>query len=411
MAEQGAATTDSRAPGDGHRAHLRERSRGAGVVRPIELFFDLVYVLAVTQLTRHLLANLTFRGVLETLILLLAVWGAWNHIAWITNYFDLRDRVPRLVLIGLMFASLIMSSSLFGAFDDHGLGFAAALSASLFGGQLATVAAVGRQHRLTAVFERVLIWWIPVSLLLIAGGFVDGDARISLWVIALAVLYIVTWSGFPLPGLGRSLTTDYTIAGEHMAERCYLFITIALGESILVIGSQFGELARTPSTVTAFVIAFVGSVAFWWIYFDRSAEAGIEVMATATDPGRLGVTAYTYLHVPMVAGVIAAAGGYELAIAHPGDQVDAATACLILGGPALFLVGHTLFKRSLWGFVPRARLAAMGALVALIPVAIVSSTLVLLVLASAVVVAVAWSSSRMHTSAVAGLGEDRLAAY
>jgi len=163
--------------------------------------------------------------------------------------------------------------------------------------------------------------------------------------------------------------------------------------------------------VTAFVIAFVGSVAFWWIYFDRSAEAGIEVMATATDPGRLGVTAYTYLHVPMVAGVIAAAGGYELAIAHPGDQVDAATACLILGGPALFLVGHTLFKRSLWGFVPRARLAAMGALVALIPVAIVSSTLVLLALASAVVVVVAWSSSRTHTSVAAGFGEDRLAGY
>jgi low temperature requirement protein LtrA len=411
MAEQGAATTDTRAPGDGHRAHLREHGRGAGAVRPIELFFDLVYVLAVTQLTRHLLANLTLRGVLETLILLLAVWGAWNHIAWITNYFDLGDRVPRLVLIGLMFASLIMSSSLFEAFDDHGLAFAAALSASLFGGQLATVAAVGRQHRLTAVFERVLIWWIPVCLLMIAGGFVDGDARIAVWVIALAVLYIVTWSGFPLPGLGRSLTTDYTIAGEHMAERCYLFITIALGESILVIGSQFGELARAPGTVTAFVIAFVGSVAFWWIYFDRSAEAGIEVMATATDPGRLGVIAYTYLHVPMVAGVIAAAGGYELAIAHPGDQVDAATACLVLGGPALFLVGHTLFKRALWGFVPRARLAAMVALVALIPIAIVSPTLVLLALTSAVVVAVAWSSSRTHTSTVAGLEENRVAAY
>ncbi len=343
MAEQGAATTDTRAPGDGHRAHLREHSREAGVVRPIELFFDLVYVLAVTQLTRHLLANLTLRGVLETLILLLAVWGAWNHIAWITNYFDLGDRAPRLVLIGLMFASLIMSSSLFGAFDDHGLAFAAALSASLFGGQLFAVAAVGRRHRLTAVLERVLIWWIPVCSLLIAGGFVDGNARIALWVLALALLYIVTWTGFPLPGLGRSLTTDYTIAGEHMAERCYLFITIALGESILVIGSQFGELARAPSTVTAFVIAFVGSVAFWWIYFDRSAEDGIEVMATATDPGHLGVTAYTYFHVPMVAGVIAAAGGYELAIAHPGDQVDAATACLVLGGSALFLVGHTLF--------------------------------------------------------------------
>jgi low temperature requirement protein LtrA len=96
----------------------------------------------------------------------------------------------------------------------------------------------------------------------------------------------------------------------------------------------------------------------------------------------------------MVAGVIAAAGSYELAIAHPGDQIDAATACIMLGGPVLFLVGHTLFKWALWGHVPRARLAPIGALLALIPVAIVSTTLVLLALTSAVVVAAAWSSSR-----------------
>jgi low temperature requirement protein LtrA len=363
-------------------------------VTPIELFFDLVYVLAVTQLTRHLLAGLTGRGALETLVLLLAVWGAWNHIAWITNYFDLGARTARLVLIALMFASLIMSSSLFGAFGNHGLAFAGALSASLLGGQVIALAAVGPGHPLSAVFERVLIWWIPVCVLLIAGGLVDGDARLALWLTALAVLYAVTWSGFPLPRLGRSLTTDYTIAGEHMAQRSYLFITIALGESILVIGSQFGELPRASSTVAAFVIAFIGSVGFWWIYFDRSAGAATEVISTATDPGRLGVVAYTYLHIPMVAGIIVAAAGYEVAIAHPRDQVHVATACLILGGPALFLVGQTLFKRVLWGQVPVSPFALIGAVLALIPVAVVSSVLVLLSLATAVVFAAAWLSSR-----------------
>ena len=367
MTEPSTADPDARAAGDGRRAHLRERGERAGEVRPIELFFDLVYVLAVTQLTRHLIANLTLRGALETLILLLAVWGAWNHIAWITNYFDLGARAARIVLIGLMFASLIMSSSLFGAFDDHGPAFAGALSASLFGGQVFALAAVGARHALGAVFERVLIWWIPVCVILIAGGLADGDARIALWLVALAVLYAVTWLGFPLPRLGRSLTTDYTIAGEHMAQRSYLFITIALGESILVIGSQFGELPRATSTVAAFVIAFIGSVAFWWIYFDRSAEAGLEVIATATDPGRLGVIAYTYFHIPIVAGVIVAAAGYELAIAHPSDQLEVATASLILGGPALFLVGQTLFKWAVWGHVPLVRLeelcARFGALV------------------------------------------------
>jgi low temperature requirement protein LtrA len=374
-------------------AHLRERGQAAEV-RPIELFFDLVYVLAVTQLTRHLIDNLTLRGTLETLILLLAVWGAWTHIAWITNYFSLGDRPARLVLIGLMLASLIMSSSLFGAFDDHGLAFAGALSTSLLGGQATVLVAVGRQHALAAVFERVLIWWVPVSVLLIAGGLVDGDARLALWLIALTVLYLATWTGFPLPRLGRSLTTDYTIAGEHMAHRCYLFVTIALGESILVIGSQFGELPRASSTVAAFVIAFISSVAFWWIYFDRSADAAIEVMATATDPGRLGLTGYTYFHLPLVAGVIVAAAGYEVAIAQPDNALNVATACLILGGPALFLVGQTLFKWSLWGHVPLDRLAAIGAVLVLIPVAVVSTVLVLLSLATTVVVAAAWLSSR-----------------
>jgi low temperature requirement protein LtrA len=146
------------------------------------------------------------------------------------------------------------------------------------------------------------------------------------------------------------------------------------------------------------VIAFIGSVAFWWIYFDRSAEAGTEVMATATDPGRLGVTAYTYFHVPMVAGIIAAAAAYEVALAHPGDQLNTATACLILGGPALFLVGHALFKWALWGYVPRSRLAAIGALVALIPVAVVSTVLVLLALTTTVLLAAAWFGSRARTA-------------
>ena len=393
MTEQVTARPGARATGDGRLAHRRGRGERAGEVRPIELFFDLVYVLAVTQLTRHLVANLTLRGALETLILLLAVWGAWNHIAWITNYFDLRDRAARLVLIGLMFASLIMSSSLFGAFENHGLAFAGALSASLLGGQVFAFAAVPRRDPLTAVFARVVIWWIPVCALLVAGGLVDGDGRIALWLSALAVLYVVTGSGFPLPRLGRSRTTDYTITGEHMAERCYLFITIALGESILVIGSQFGELPRASSTTAAFVVAFLGSVAFWWIYFDRSAEAGIEAIATAADPGRLGVIAYTYFHILIVAGIIVAAAGYELAIAHPGNQLDVATACLVLGGPALFLVGQALFKRAVWGQVPLSRLAPIGAVLALIPVAVVSTVLVLLALATAVVVAAAWWSS------------------
>jgi low temperature requirement protein LtrA len=377
-------------------AHLRPHDEGAAEVRPIELFYDLVYVLAVTQLTRHLLANLTLRGALETTILLLAVWGAWNQIIWITNYFDLDERRARLALIALMLASLIMSSSLLGAFDNHGLGFAGGLSASILGAQLFAIAGVGKGHQLTAVFMRAFAWWIPTCSLFVAGGIVTGDARIVVWLIALAVFYGGTALGFPVPFWGRNLTTDYTITGAHMAQRSYLFVTIALGESILVIGSQFGELPHHMSTVLALLITFAGSVGFWWIYFDRSADAAIDVIANSDDPGRLGVDAYTYFHLPIVAGIIVAAAGSEVAIAHPREQAHTATACLILGGPALFLAGQMLFKRAVWGPIPAVRLVPFVAFAALIPVAIVSTVLVLLAFATAVVVATAWWSTRTY---------------
>jgi low temperature requirement protein LtrA len=377
-------------------AHLRPHDEGAAEVRPIELFYDLVYVLAVTQLTRHLLANLTLRGALETTILLLAIWGAWNQIIWITNYFDLDERRARLALIALMLASLIMSSSLFEAFNTHGLGFAGGLSASILGAQLFAIAGVGKGHQLRAVFLRALTWWIPTCTLFIAGGLVTGDVRIVVWLIALVVFYGGTALGFPVPFWGRNLTTDYTITGAHMAQRSYLFVTIALGESILVIGTRFGELPQHMSTVLALLITFTGSVGFWWIYFDRSADAAIEVIANSDDPGRLGVDAYTYFHLPIVAGIIVAAAGSEVAIAHPREQVHAATGCLILGGPALFLAGQMLFKRAVWGPIPVVRLVPFVAFAALILVAIVSTVLVLLAFATAVVVATAWWSTRTY---------------
>jgi low temperature requirement protein LtrA len=375
-----------------HVGRLRGRSASTEVTT-IELFYDLVYVLAVTQLTHHLLANLTLRGALETLLLLLAVWGAWIHVTWISNYFDLHARPARLVVIGLMFAGLIMSSSLNRAFGAHGLGFAVGLSASILGTQCAAVAGVARDHPLAAVFRRALIWWLPVCALLIAGGLVDGKARDMLWIVAIALYYIATASGFPLPRLGRSLTTDYTIAGGHMAHRCFLFITIALGESILVIGTQYDELPHVANNAAAFVVAFIGSVAFWWIYFDRTADAGLEIIESARDPGRLGITAYTYFHIPMVAGIIVAAADYEVVIAHPADDLRTATACLILGGAGLFLVGQALFKLAVWGYVPWTRWAPILALAALIPVAFFTTALVLLTLVTAVVVAAAWLSS------------------
>ena len=159
-------------------------------------------------------------------------------------------------------------------------------------------------------------------------------------------------------------------------------------------GSDFGELPRSVARATALVIAFVGSVSLWWIYFDRAAEAGMQVIAEADDPGRLGVTAYTYVHIPIVAGIIVVAAADELVIAHPGDAIGAATACLVLGGPALYLTGNALFKLTLWGRVPVSRPLALLALAAAVPLAFVLPGLGLLAVAMAIVAAVALSDGR-----------------
>jgi low temperature requirement protein LtrA len=166
-------------------------------------------------------------------------------------------------------------------------------------------------------------------------------------------------------------------------------VILALGESILVTGANFGELPSSTQTVAAFIVAFIGSVALWWIYFDRAEEAGRRVISAASDPGRIGVSAYTYFHIPMVAGIIAAAGADELTIAHPTDEATVATTALILGGPALYLVGNAMFKWALWDRLPRSRLVAICALAALVPLAVVSSALTLLVAAALVLVVVA----------------------
>jgi low temperature requirement protein LtrA len=186
-------------------------------------------------------------------------------------------------------------------------------------------------------------------------------------VLALAVDYSGPVVRFYIPGLGRSQTEDWTIEGGHFAERCQLFIIIALGESILVTGTTFGEIEPSALAVLAFVVAFLGSVALWWIYFARSAEAARDIFTSSEDPGRLGRSAYTYFHVPMVAGIIAIAAADELTVAHPGEHGTTTSVALILGGTALFLAGHAFFKRAVFGVVSWSHVAAIAALIALIP--------------------------------------------
>jgi low temperature requirement protein LtrA len=373
---------------------LRDRRDGEAAVRPIELFFDLVYVLAITQLTHHLLDHLTLHGAAETLLLLLAVWAAWNFTSWTTNYFEPGAPAVRVALLALMFASLAMSSAIPEAFDHRALLFAAAYVALTIGRTLFALVGFGGGHPLRRVFSRPLVWWSLAAVLWIAGAASEGDARFALWALAVAIEYTGLMLGYPVPRLGRTLPSEYAIAGEHMAERCLLFITLSLGESILIVGANVGELPGTFVEGSALVVAFTGTIALWWIYFDRSAEAGKHLMSTSADPGRFALSAYTWAHIPMVAGIIVAAVADDLVIEHPSDGVGTAVALTILGGPALYLIGNCWFQWALWDSVPRSRLAGLVALAAIIPVAALGSRLLLLAAATAVLAVLAIRDTR-----------------
>ena len=360
-------------------------------VEPIELFFDLVFVFAATQLTHLLVDRMSPGGAGESLLLLMAIWSAWSFTTWTTSWFDSRALPVRLLLIGLMLGSLFMSAAIPEAFGETGLAFAAAYVAIQVGRNGLTFFAIGRGHPLTGNFLRVLIWSVGLGILWIAGALMEDDRRVALWVLAVAVTYLVTWFGFQVPGLGCSRTSEWMIAGEHLAERNELFIILALGESILLTGATYMGQPRSGATVVA-VVAFVCSVALWWLYFDRGAMAGREAIAYTRNPGRLGLSAYSYLHLPMVAGIILTAGADELTIAHPLDPATSTLAVLALDGPALYLIGNTLFTWELSGRVPWSRLVAIAALIALVPLAARTWALVLLIAATVIVVSlVVWN--------------------
>jgi len=298
------------------------------------------------------------------------------------------------MLLGAAFASLVMSASIPAAFGDRGLIFAASLAVIQVGRTLFVLAALGRSHHLSGNFQRALVWWSATGLLWLAGGLMAGDLRFALWMVAVVAQYVGVWIGFPVPKLGRLRTTDYTIVGGHLAERCQLFVLLALGESILVTGADLGGLDLSVPTVLAFAVAFAGSVVLWWIYFDRGAEAGRRAMSTASDPGRLGISAYNYFHVPMVAGIIVAAAADGLTMAHPTGRTTVGTTALILGGFALYLLGNALFEWVLRGRPPRSRPVAVCALAALLPLSLATSALVLLSAATLIMFVVALWDAR-----------------
>jgi low temperature requirement protein LtrA len=373
---------------------LRDRS-GNQRVTNIELFFDLVYVFAVTQLSHYLLGEPTIGGAFRTAILLGLVWLAWAYTTWVTNWLDPDQLLVRLLLVALMLVSLAMSAALPRAFGDLGIWVGGAY-ALMQNGRTAFVLAVLPAGSLRRNYARIQVWCLASGSLAVAGGLAGGHARELLWLLAIGVDVLGGLLGFATPGLGRSRTSEWTIEGGHFAERCQAFILIALGESIVIIGVALSGFTHISGTdIGAFVVAFAGSVALWWLYFDRSADASEEIIASSADPGRIGRTAYHLIHPVMVAGIIVTAAGDEKILTTPSLHT-ASSAWLILGGPALFLAGHAAFKYVLWRIVPWTRLVGIAVLALLALAAAALPEIALAGCAAAVVAVVAAADRRPH---------------
>lgn len=347
-----------RAPGNTHQR-----------VTMSELFFDLVYAFAITQLASMLIDRLTLRGAFETGLLLLAVWWAWMYTSWATNWLDPDKRIVRIMLFTVMGLSLLMSALLPKAFGAHGFAFAIAYVSMQVSRTVFLILASANGSRLRRNFQRVLIWFACSGMFWLLGGLAEGTARDVLWVMAIAIDFAGPAARYAVPRLGQSKTTDWTISGGHLAERCQLFMIIVLGESIVDTGSAFASYDIGVMRIVAMIVAFIASTGFWWIYFDRSAGLGGHLIETANDPGRIARSVYVYWQLPMVAGILVSAVGDQLTIRQPRGDTSLATALVTLGGPALFIWGHYMFTRIAFARSNLMLLLALAFLLACLPLA------------------------------------------
>ena len=348
------------------RALFRDHDSADGAkVTNIELFFDLVFVFATTQLSSRLLAHLTPVGAFETLLLFLAIWWLWMYTSWATNWLDPERGAVRLLLLVIAVGSLVLSAALPDAFGKFGMTFAVGyVVMQVVRTAAIALVSIGVNGDRVRNFVRILFYFALSAPLWIAGATASPLPRLGLWSVALAIEYAGPLLFFATPLLGRSKASDWDIAGAHMAERSALFVLIALGEAIVITGSTFAGLGHDVPTIIAFATSFAASAAMWWIYFDTGAKRAERKMEDRRDAGRLGRNAYTYMHMPIVAAIVVTAVGEEMMLAHPLGQVARHVAIgaaqqaaeqhvgegslpyilVACGGPLMFLIGNQLFK-------------------------------------------------------------------
>ena len=356
-----------------------ERERELGDehrVTPLELFFDLAFVFAFTQVTSLLVDDPTWGGLLRGMLVLAALWWAWSGYAWLTSTLDVDEGGVRLAMLASMGAMLFVALAVPGAFGDDAVLFGVVyLLVRVLHLVLYAIVSRDDPDLRTALLRIVPTELLGASLLVLA-GFLEGDTRIGVWMVALAIDYV----GPAVRGL-----RGWRIAPEHFAERHGLIILIALGESIIAIGVGAG-LELVPGVMVAAALGIVVVSALWWLYFDVAVifTRGRLVEASGVQQVRLALHSYSYLHLPMIAGIVLFALGLEAALHDFAEALDAVPAVALCGGASLYLLGHVASLFQTTGRVFRRRTIGALVLLALIPAAVAIPALAALALVSAV---------------------------
>jgi low temperature requirement protein LtrA len=346
-------------------------------VTPLELFFDLTLVFAITQVTVMLADDPTWGGVFRGMLVLAALWWAWTAYAWLTSTLDVDEGGIRLVMLGAMAAMFGVALAVPGAFEDDALLFGVAyFLVRLLHVGLSVIVGRDDPDRRSAILRYGPTALIGASLLVLA-GLLEGDVRIAVWLVALTIDYL----GPVMIGVGGG----WQVAPEHFAERHGLIVLIALGESIIAIGLGAG-LELDAGVIVSAALGIVVVSALWWLYFDVAAIIARRrlVQATGLALHRLALHAYSYLHLPMIAGIVLFALGLKTTVDHPADELATVPAVALCGGAALYLLGHIAFLFRATGRIFRRRTIGAVALLALIPLAVETPALVALALVSAV---------------------------
>jgi len=349
----------------------------------LELFYDLVFVLAVTQVSHLLLPDLTWSGAAKSLLVLLVVWWAWNYTTWVTNMLDPDAIVVRLLVLALMFLSLVLAVAIPEAFGSRALLFAGAYVAIQVGRHaFLTFVVAGRGSPERRPAAHILTWFVASGVFWIGGALASGPTRIALWLVALGLDYLAPFVLYRIPGRPRLDPSAWEVETSHFAERFQLFVIIALGESIVITGATTAELPLDGVRMAAFGVAFLSTAAMWWLYFGYVAAIAQRRLERASTSTTLARDGFTYLHVVLVAGIIVAAVGDEIVIAHPTEQLSSAELVAVVAGPALYLLGHVLFRLRMAGSVSGKRL---GGALACVVVGLVGLAVPALVVAALLV--------------------------